>query len=31
MTGVALPFFPVLLVLIGADVLFKVATRNEHG
>jgi hypothetical protein len=30
MTGVDLPFFPLLLILIGADLLFKVATRNEQ-
>lgn len=28
MTGLDLPFFPVLLVLIGADILFKVVTRS---
>jgi hypothetical protein len=29
MTGVDLPFFPILLILIGADILAKVATRHE--
>ena len=29
MTGLDVPFFPVLLIIIGADVLFKVATRNN--
>lgn len=28
MTGVNLPFFPILLILIGADILVKVATRT---
>jgi hypothetical protein len=28
MTGVDLPVFPVLLILIGADILVKVATRT---
>jgi len=28
MTGLDLPFLPVLLILIGADILFKVATRG---
>jgi hypothetical protein len=29
MTGADLPFFPILLILIGADILAKVATRHE--
>jgi hypothetical protein len=29
MTGVDLPFFPILLILIGADIVVKVATRHE--
>jgi hypothetical protein len=29
MTGINLPFFPILLFLIGADILVKVATRHE--
>jgi hypothetical protein len=28
MTGANLPFFPILLILIGADILVKVATRH---
>lgn len=28
MTGLDVPFFPVLIIIIGADILFKVATRN---
>jgi hypothetical protein len=27
-TGVDLPFFPILLILIGADILVKVVTRR---
>jgi hypothetical protein len=29
MTGANLPFFPILLILIGADILVKVTTRHE--
>jgi hypothetical protein len=28
MTGVNLPFFPILLILIAADILVKVAIRT---
>jgi hypothetical protein len=30
-TGIDLPFFPLLLIIIGADILFKVATRSGRG
>jgi len=29
MTGVDLRFFPILLILIGADIVVKVATRHK--
>ena len=28
-TGANLPFFPILLILIGADIVVKVATRHK--